>query len=164
MAWAIDQDTGQPWYIGQLDATRRGARCRCLCASCGAPLTAVNAAKSIVIRRPHFRHPDGTNARDCEVLAARLALLRALQQEGVFELPRRRRSAQAQGISGETHEGWVEVPAVRVRITDMRIQDRTEAVLTLEDGRELRVWLIGVPAESAGPEGAPRAAISLRGG
>jgi hypothetical protein len=75
MAWARDQDTGEPVYIMELSADRRGMRSRCVCPSCLGPLTAVNAAKSQFIKRPHFRHPPGTEKHSCSIVAARIALL-----------------------------------------------------------------------------------------
>jgi len=59
IAWARDIETGEPRYILELGADRRGAKCHCACVSCGLPLIAVNAAKEAFVRRPHFRHPEG---------------------------------------------------------------------------------------------------------
>jgi hypothetical protein len=77
------------------------------------------------------------------LLAARAAAMRQFQEEGWLDLPRRRMPARVQGLSGETHEAWVEFPAERVRITDVDFRDRVVAVLTLDDGRQLRVKLTG---------------------
>lgn len=150
MAWARDAETGEPRYILELDAKRRGAKCGCECPSCGLALTAVNAAKAEFVKRPHFRHPEGAERSECLVLAARAAAMRQLQEEGWLELPRRRKSAMATGLSGEVHEAWVELPPVRVRVTNFDFQDRTVAVLTLDDGRHLRVELTGTVNAEAG--------------
>lgn len=143
MAWARDSQTGEPRYILELDAQHRGAKCRCECQSCGLALTAVNAAKAEFVRRPHFRHPEGAQREECLVLASRAAALRQLQVDGWLDLPRRLMSAQAIGLSGEIHEAWVERPSERISITDVDFRDRTVAVLTLDDGRQLRVELTG---------------------
>jgi hypothetical protein len=116
MAWARDTETGEPRYILELDAGHRGARCGCECPSCGKPLTAVNAAKTEFLRRPHFRHPEGAQRDECLVLAARAAALRQLHEEGWLDLPRRRMSARVAGLSGQFHEAWVEEAPVRIRI------------------------------------------------
>lgn len=149
MAWARDAATGEPRYILELDASQRGAKCGCECPSCGKPLTAVNAAKTEFLRRPHFRHPEGAQRDECLVLAARVAALRQLQGEGWLDLPRRRRSARVAGLSGEFHEAWVEEAPVRMRISQVEYRDRATAVITLDDGRQIRVELMGTPGSSA---------------
>jgi hypothetical protein len=149
MAWARDIETGEPRYIGEIDAEHRGKLCGCECPSCRLPLTAVNAAKEKVVRRPHFRHPEGAERDECAVLAARAAAMRLLAEEGVIDLPRRRMSASAEGLSGAVHEAWVEVPAQRVRVASIDFRDRTFAVLIMDDGRQLRVALTGGITEQA---------------
>jgi len=154
MAWANDAETGEPRFILELDAQHRGAKCGCVCPSCGLSLTAVNAAKAEFRRRPHFRHPEGAERSECMVLAARVAVLRHLQEDGWLELPRRRRSATAIGLSGEPYEAWVEVPAEKLHILQVDYRDRAVAVITFDDGRQLRVELTGTPGEIDGPLGA----------
>ena len=146
MAWACDRDTGEPTYILALGADRKGAQCRCNCASCEQPLVAVNAATEVFQKRPHFRHPPGSESKDCMVVAARLAVLKALQQQGEILLPQRRMGAKVEGVTGKLHEGWVSAPARTFRISEMRFQDRTAALLVLSDGVELRVLLTGTSA------------------
>lgn len=143
LAWARDVATGAPIHILELGPERRGAKSGCDCPSCGLGLTAVNAAKTEFVRRPHFRHPEGAERDECLVLAARAAVMRQLKEEGWLELPRRQMSARATGLSGETHEAWVELPPERVRITQVDFRDQAVATLTLDDGRQLRVELTG---------------------
>lgn len=143
MAWARDCITGVPVYIQELDKSRAGAKCGCECPSCELSLTAVNVGKAEFIIRPHFRHPNGAPSADCMFLAARLAAMQLLLLHGVFLLPRRQLSAQVLGLSGQPHEAWVELPPERVRIRDFDFRDKVAAILTLDDGRQLRVQLIG---------------------
>lgn len=143
MAWARDQDTGEPRYIMELGADRRGNRSRCICPSCLAPVTAVNAAKAEFIKRPHFRHPPGTEKQSCSIVAARFALLKEVQAEGWIQLPQLRRKATAIGLSGQTYEAWVTAPPEKVRIANVNFQDHARALLTLDDGRRLQVLLTG---------------------
>jgi hypothetical protein len=143
MAWARDVATGEPRYILELGPERRGAQCACECVSCGLALTAVNAAKATFKMRPHFRHPDGAERSECVVLAARAAILSHFRNDGWLDLPRRRKTSRAVGLSGEYYEAWVESPAERVHITSVNFHDRTMATLTLADGRTLRVALTG---------------------
>jgi hypothetical protein len=143
MAWARDTETGQPRYILELDAEHRGAKCGCECPNCGKPLTAVNAAKTEFVRRPHFRHPEGAPRDECLVLAARAAVLRQMLKEGWIDLPRRRITGRVAGLSGEYHEAWVEQPAARLRISDVTYRDSANALVTFDDGRQLVVQLTG---------------------
>lgn len=149
MAWARDVATGEPRYILELGPDRRGAQCACECVSCGLGLTAVNAAKATFKMRPHFRHPDGAERSECVVLAARAALLSQFRSDGWLELPRRRKTARALGLSGEYYEAWVESPAERVHITNVNFRDRTMAALTLADGRTLQVTLTGTTGDES---------------
>ena len=111
MAWARDIKTGEPVYILELDVTRTGSNCDCECPSCNLPLTAVNAAKSEYIKRPHFRHPDGAEKSDCMYLSARLAALQLLRDQGFILLPKRQQSGNSVGLSGTQYEAWVDHPA-----------------------------------------------------
>jgi hypothetical protein len=143
MAWAEDQITGEPRYIGELKANQRGSKCNCKCSSCGLPLTAVNAAKFSFVIRPHFRHPAGAEKKDCLVLAARVAALQLLKNEGMLILPRHRKLVHVTGISGKRYEAWVESPQERVNISNFSFEDKASAILTLDDGRRLKVQLVG---------------------
>lgn len=143
MAWARDIKTGEPVYILELDVTRTGSNCGCECPSCNLPLTAVNAAKSEYIKRPHFRHPDGAEKSDCMYLSARLAALQLLRDQGFILLPKRQQSGNSVGLSGTQYEAWVDHPAERVAIRNFDFSDKASAVLTLDDGRRLRLTLSG---------------------
>lgn len=141
MAWARDRDTGELRYI--LEVKETGAKCNCQCISCGEPLTAINAKKELFVRRPHFRHPNGTHKESCEVLVARAAMAALFRSAEILYLPRRRRHAQVEGFSGKLYDAWVETPAEKVKIIDVRFADSLRGTLTLEDGRKIEVHLIG---------------------
>jgi hypothetical protein len=143
MAWARDRETAKPRYILELDENERGADCNCVCVSCGGSLIAVNVARDDFVKRPHFRHVGGTEKETCRLLAARAALLTTLGSVGYIDLPSRRRAARVAGLSGEFHNAWFDAPAERVHISSCRFSDEVEASVTLEDGRELRVVLVG---------------------
>ena len=142
-AWARDSLTGEPVYIMELGPERRGSQCGCECQSCDLPLTAVNAGKSEYIKRPHFRHPHGAEKSECMFLAARLAALQLLREQGVFSLPARKISGKVVGLSGTQHEAWIEHPIERLKIRDFDFRDKAWALITFEDGRQLRFHLIG---------------------
>lgn len=143
MAWARDRESGEPRYIGELKKEQTGQKCGCECYSCGLVLEAVNAGKTEFKLRPHFRHPEGAPKQDCMVLAARAAALQMLLDEGELFLPRRRQSRKVEGLSGEYHEAWVESPRETIRIADYKLEDKVTALLTLDDGRLLRISLVG---------------------
>jgi len=161
MAWARDVESGEPKYIFELGPDRQGSKCRCECYSCGLPLTAVNAGKTTWRRRPHFRHPEGAQKDACLVLSARAAALEMLKQEGRLTLPSRRRSSQVAGLSGKYYDAWVSTPPEPVRISNFSTVDRVSAILTLDDGRQLRVSLAG-KVETQGDDGAlPTIALEI---
>lgn len=147
LAWARDALTGQPRYILELSPRQNGRACGCECPACGSDLIAVNAGKLEFRRRPHFRHPAGSLRQSCEIVAARLAALRALQDLGEFELPGRRMAGNFRGLT-QTFHVWIDGPRERVRLRSVDFRDRARAVLTLDDGRELVVELVGTAVRS----------------
>jgi len=143
MAWAVDRDTSEPRYILQLDAAHRGAKSNCKCPSCDLPLLAVNAAKTVYQKRPHFRHPEGAARERCVIIAARKAMEEMFRKQDQIILPRRQRSRNVEGLSGRYFDAWVERRPERVQLADCRFHDEATAILTLEDGRRLQVHLVG---------------------
>lgn len=143
LAWAKDMATGEPRHIGELRKEQTGLKCGCKCYSCDLPLEAVNAGKTEYKLRPHFRHPDGAPKGDCMVLTARVVALELLIRDGRISLPRRRKSAEVVGLSGKYHDAWVEHPRELVSIADARHEDRVTAIVTLEDGRQFRIGMVG---------------------
>ncbi|MGN8086094.1 hypothetical protein ACTJK6_08615 [Ralstonia sp. 22086] len=159
MAWARERKTGAPRYILELDENHRGAHCDCECVSCGGALIAVNAARETYLRRPHFRHTAGTEKHSCLVLAARTAILATLESTGYLDLPSRRRTARITGLSGRFYDAWVDAPAERVHIASCSFSDEAAAIVTLDDGRELHVVLVG--GHAGDTDGPPHAAIEV---
>lgn len=161
MAWAKDKDSNKPVYILELGEHQRGAGCNCVCVSCELPLVAVNAAKVDYQQRPHFRHPVGAERKSCLVLAARYAVAQQLFEEGFFQLPRIRRSATVEGLSGQVHQAWVELPPENVHITDVSFRDKATALLSLDDGRQIIVELTGGYSEQSNQADTITPTISL---
>jgi len=79
----------------------------------------------------------------CVILTARAALAAAFQSTEILHLPRRRRHMSVQGFSGKQYEAWVEHPPEKVRIVDVQFADPLRGMLTLDDGREIEVRLVG---------------------
>jgi hypothetical protein len=161
MAWAVDKLTGRPRYILELDAAHRGGKCECVCPSCKLPLIAVNAAKTIFQKRPHFRHPDGAARDVCLIVAARKALEEMFAKQDKILLPRYRRSGVVEGLSGQYFNAWVEREAERVRAKQFMFRDEVSGWLILEDGRRLLVKLIGRGEPSGTDEDRVLAKIEL---
>ena len=146
IAWATDADTHLATYILELGPERSGAKSRCLCPGCGGPLVAVNNAKSQYKVRPHFRHHQGANNKDCAIVAARMAILRTMTELGWIDLPARARSTSLKGLDGRDYEGMASRPPERVRVIRAEFSDCAPAVLHLEDGRQITVLLRGEAA------------------
>ena len=152
IAWATDADTHLATYILELGPERSGAKSRCLCPGCGGPLVAVNNAKTQYKVRPHFRHHQGSNSKDCAIVAARMAILRTMTDLGWIDLPARARSTSIKGLDGRDYEGMASRPPERVRVIRAEFSDCAPAVLHLEDGRQITVLLRG---EAAPTDGSP---------
>jgi len=84
------------------------------------------------------------------VLVARAAALRLLVEDGMIDLPSRARSTSWQGLSGAEYQGTAEIQAQRRRVASFQFRDRTSAVLTLDDGKQVVVQLTGTNIQ-AGP-------------
>ncbi|HQZ00729.1 MAG TPA: hypothetical protein PLQ63_12095, partial [Propionicimonas sp.] len=156
LKWASDAATGAPRYIHDPDIVSAAASA--VCPGCGSKLWTVLAGEPQRVRpTAHFRHVAGTPRTTCVVVAARLAASHHLASLGYIDLPRRRVTAVSKGFSGEGYEGWVEEPAQRVRISDVRMVDPAAAELTLDDGRTILVDLTGERVEGE----AGRAVITI---
>lgn len=143
LAWARQVSNGALRYILELNVSERGEACGCVCISCGNPLTAVNAATSAFIVRPHFRHQKGAEIAHCQVLSARAALLSSLQSGELITLPLTRRAVSVTGLSGTKYTAWFELAPQQVRIGRVDFRDATSAEVLLEDGRRLLVNVTG---------------------
>lgn len=166
MTWAHDIETGQAVYIMELGPERNGGKCGCECRSCGHPLKAANAGKEegTYIQKPHFKHRTGVVKDSCLVLVARAAALRLLVEDGMIDLPSRTRSTSWQGLSGAEYQGTAEIQAQRRRVASFQFRDRTSAVLTLDDGKQVLVQLTGTniqPEPSSGDSADGRATIFI---
>ncbi len=149
LVWGKSNKDGKPKYIFELGIHEKGLSCDCICYSCGNPLAAVNAGKVgsniSFIRKPHFRHHKGSQKSDCIYHAARVAALKFLLNQGALQLPRRRISGRATGVSGKEYVAWIEVPPEQVKISsyvESYENDTVKALLTLDDGREIAIILV----------------------
>jgi hypothetical protein len=111
MRWAELKESGKPNYIGTLVATENGDACGCRCPSCGEDLQAVNAGKDAShfarpgTRGKFFRHTSGHQRGDCSFLAAKLAALHLLMEQGEVDIPAPQRRRMQLGLSGQQYWG-----------------------------------------------------------
>ena len=157
MAWATDAETGQPVYIEELPRERTGQACGCLCPACGSRLEAKNAGKPLQERRlrAHFAHSAGTATFRCAIVAARLAALRALSEQNQIALPGRDVRATVTGITGKQYVVTRSLQGETAPIKSVDYQDAATAILTLGDGRTLRVEMVGSLEEAGGGDDRP---------
>lgn len=139
--WASDKHTGHVFYLHDPAVVNGSVECSCVCGIDLIPVLAGQPQRKNPV--PHFRHARGGHKQSCQVVSARLAVLRQYLEDGYIDLPKRRMSATAIGFSGAGYEGWVEAPAERAHITGAVLKDHATAVLTLKDGSELLVNLTG---------------------
>lgn len=156
IAWANDAESLLPTYILELGTERSGAKSGCVCPGCSNPLIAVNNAKESYLRRPHFRHHPGTGAQDCSIVAARVAVLRTMQDLGWIDLPARNLTGSVVGLDGQIFEGQSGRTAERLYIRNAEFRDFAPAILHLDDGRQVSVLLRGsnAPTEAGSDLGA----------
>lgn len=151
MRWAELKASGKPIYIGTLAATQNGNACGCRCPSCGEDIQAVNAGKHAShFARPgtrgmFFRHTSGHQRGDCGFLAAKLAALHLLMEQGEVDLPSPRRRHSHLGVSGQVYWGESEGSRWRGQIQNKVWLDDQSAKITLDDGRVVLVLLRARP-------------------
>jgi hypothetical protein len=143
--WAKTRD-GQVRSVIQVES---GLDCDCVCSFCGTDLEAINP-RNLGKVRPHFRHRALPETGACSDAAIRLGLRQALQTLPRIHLPQH----------GFTRS---ETPAIR----GVQFKDETLAVLELEDGRKLLLWLsaTGTPTnDESAKDGVLRLDVSRIGG
>lgn len=151
MRWAELKASGKPIYIGTLAAAQNGNACGCHCPSCGEDLQAVNAGKDAShFARPgtrgmFFRHTSGHQRGDCGFIAAKLAALHLLMEQGEVDLPAPRRRHSHLGVSGQEYWGESEGSRWRGQIQNKVWLDDQSAKITLDDGRVVLVLLRAKP-------------------
>jgi len=153
LAWAIEVETRRPRYILELDAARNGAASGCICPGCGLPVLAINAGKPTWRRRPHFRHPPGAQRDRCLAIAARVAAETTLRRLERIELPGRTRHGRIKGLSGTFYDAWASRNRESVGIRRCDFIDEVTALMILDDGRRLKVRLVGRGEPSADRSG-----------
>lgn len=151
MRWATQKASGKPIYIGTLADTQNGNACGCRCPACGEDLQAVNAGKDAShFARPgamgmFFRHTSGHQRGDCGFLAAKMAALHLLMEQGEVDLPAPRKKRSYLGVSGQTYWGESEGSRWRGQIQHKVWLDDQSAQITLDDGRVVLLSLRARP-------------------
>ena len=122
----------------------RGLACGCTCVGCGSVLEAVNSENPTPKLRMHFRHSDGEETETC-VTGAVLAGARAQLTVGTpLILPAYSVNGSAKAVDGREFNALEQSAQSRATIEQIQWIDETDALLTLADGRQLRVRLLAV--------------------
>lgn len=145
MGWAKHAPTGELRFIAEVPELQTGLKCACVCYSCGDKVQAVNAGKQHekIKREPHFRHDEHKPDSPCRQKLAHALLMRELQELKSVNIPARIVEVTFQGISGKAYTQKVTVPAMRHAVRDASMRSEVDAVLTLDDGRQVLVKLVG---------------------
>lgn len=127
-----------------ISEVQRGLACGCICVGCGSVLEAVNSENPTPKLRMHFRHSDGEETENC-VTGAVLAGARAQLTAGTpLILPAYSVTGSAKAVDGHEFNALEQSAQSRATIEQIQWVDETDALLTLADGRQLRVRLIAV--------------------
>ena len=144
IAWATHRETGVAKHISEVP---RGLACGCTCVGCGSVLEAVNSENPTPKLRMHFRHSDGEETDTC-VTGALLAGARTQLSAGTaLILPAYSVTGSAKAADGREFNALEQSAQSRATIEQIQWVDETDALLTLADGRQLRVRLIAVSGE-----------------
>ncbi|ULR90345.1 hypothetical protein [Comamonas sp. B21-038] len=144
MAWAKDEQSALV-FIGQIPTEFTGLKCDCICYGCGQQVVAVNAGAKTFVRTPHFRHRERVPGLTCslalaeELIAGQLAGLAGIE----LELPARPVKVSVRGLSGKEYLSKEVFPSEQVRVSVVQLTTDAQALVTLEDGRQLLVTLDG---------------------
>jgi hypothetical protein len=128
LVFALDADSRELRHVRE---GRTGQHCNRVCPGCGQRLEAVNAESRVYKNRPHFRHLGGQDRRHCATSSLKAAMVEALADPGAIRLP-----AIVSGNELFALDGAIDEPLM---FQSAAIDDFTDAVLRLPDGRELRV-------------------------
>lgn len=145
MGWAKHAPTGELRFIAEVPELQTGLKCDCVCYGCGDKVQAVNAGKQHekIKREPHFRHDEHKPDSLCRQKLAHALLMRELQELKSINMPARAVEVTLRGLSGKAYTQTVTVPAVRHTVRDASMHSEVDAVLTLDDDRQVLVKLVG---------------------
>ena len=130
LVFALDADTRQLRHVRE---GKTGQNCNRICPGCDEPLEAVNAESRVYKKRPHFRHLEGNDRRQCAMASLKAAVVAALAKSGSVPLPVITPGPKL--FPGE-EDGIEQLP-----FESAMVDDFTDAVLKLPDGSELRIWV-----------------------
>ena len=139
IVWAVAVASGVARHITEV---KTGLACGCVCPGCDMPLEAVNSENPQWKRRPHFRHEKSPELPTCVRSAVLTGARTLLASATEILLPALKVEGQARTPGGQMFYGVEELPEQRVGITRLSFLDETDALLILEDGREIRVRLV----------------------
>lgn len=145
MAWAKDDRSIELVFIDQVPPEYTGLKCGCLCYGCGQPVAAVNAGAKKYVLTPHFRHRERVPGLTCSIaLAEKLIADRLEDLAGTeLELPARSVKVSVRGLSGKEYSFEEVFPSEQVRVSAVQLTTHAQALVKLDDGRQVLVSLDG---------------------
>ena len=147
IVWANDIN-GVARYILEV---KTGLGCNCVCPGCGARLEAVNAQNPHWEKRPHFRHYHAPEQKDCAMSAVLTAAKEIVKTITELKLPSFEVIQEVATPSGRTFTGKANAVEEIVQIAAAEFVDATDAILTLADGKKIRLRLIATAKRSSDP-------------
>lgn len=136
IVWATNSADGTVRHISEVP---KGLACGCVCPGCASKLEAVNSENTNWKKRPHFRHCDAPETNKCSQTAAFAGakhILANLKKIALPGIPAQRAShAPADGFDAASK------PELAV-ISAIEFVDYADAIMTLDDGRQVYVRLV----------------------
>lgn len=139
MVWALSLIGHAATHITEV---RSGLECGCICPGCGATLEAVNSQNPDWKRRPHFRHQKSEELKSCGEAAFIAAVKACIADINEFHIPACVNVAEANALGGKSVKYTLRAEESVANVIAYEFVDVTDAVLTLDDGREIYVRLI----------------------
>ena len=147
IVWANDL-TGVARYILEVQT---GLDCNCVCPGCGARLEAVNAQNPYWKKRPHFRHYQAPEFKDCATSAVLTAAKEIVKTIKELKLPSFEVTQEVETPSGRKFTGKAKVAEEVIQVVAAEFVDSTDAILTLADGQKIRLRLVATATWSSAP-------------
>lgn len=147
IVWANDLN-GVARYILEVQT---GLDCNCVCPGCGARLEAVNARNPYWKKRPHFRHYQAPELKDCATNAVLTAAIKIVKTIIELKLPSFEVTQEISTPSGKIFTAKAKAAEEIVQVAVTEFVDATDAILTLADGRKIRLRLVATARRSSDP-------------
>lgn len=143
LLWAKEFVSEKRNFIGDKDIDPLN-KTVCICYGCGRVLIPVlrGTAKKQGGCTPHFRHPKGSDGNHCSSKGARGIIKQAFSEGNTLTFPLHNMPDAVEELRGEFEGAWI-APRERAKVACVEYSDEVNLVLTLSDGRKVKVDLSG---------------------